>query len=254
MAEINHQKNKTTQTSFRVLDGLAKLRGGRVTDLSRYLDMPKSTVYKHLATLRDIGYVRKDGSEYYLGAKFVELGEITTREYALHRIARVDAEKLAVVTGDVAGLFIEENGTGTDLAQTRGDYASKNDVVFDNSGHLHASAPGKALLAKLPESRVDEILNRHGLPQLTENTITGREELYEQLETIRDRGIAFECEEQQTGYHSIAAPVCGSDGAVVGSLYVAGPPDRMSTPRMRQDLSMTLESVSQNVEERLGGN
>lgn len=252
MVEIDPQKNKTTQTSFRVLDGLAGLRGGGVTDLAVHLDMPKSTVYKHLATLRDIGYVRKDGSEYYLGAKFVELGETTKRDYLLYRIGRVDAEKLALVTGDIAGLFIEERGTGTVLVQTRGDYASKNDIVFENTRYLHASAPGKALLAQLPEARVDEILDRHGLPRVTENTITDRGELREQLETIRDRGIAFESGEQQAGYHSIAATIGGWDDPVLGSLYVAGPPDRMSSPRMRQDLAMTLESVSQNVEGNLG--
>lgn len=252
MGTIDPQKNKTTQTSFRVLDGLTRLQGGGVTDIAQYLDMPKSTVYKHLATLRDIGYVNKDGSKYYLGAKFVELGDATRREHALYRAARTNVEKLARVTGDVVGLFVEEKGRGIDLVRTRGNYASENDIVFANSRHLHASAAGKAILAQLPEDRVEEILGQDELPRVTENTITNRPELLEQLRVIRDRGAAFECEEQQRSYHSIAAPIRGSD-AVLGSIYVAGPPDRLSTPRMRQDLAMTLETTIQEIERKLDG-
>lgn len=250
MGTIDPQKNKTTQTSFRVLDGLARLQGGGVTDIARHLDMPKSTAYKHLATLQDIGYVKKDGKEYYLGAKFAELGDATRRGHTLYRVARANAEQLARATGDVVGLFVEEKGRGVDLARVRGNYASENDIVFANSRYLHASAAGKAILAQLPEARVNEILGQNELPRVTENTITDRPELLEQLKVIRDRGAAFECGEQQRSYHSIATPI-GSSDAVLGSIYVAGPPDRLSTPRMRQDLTMTLETTARDIERKL---
>ncbi|MFC4986923.1 IclR family transcriptional regulator [Saliphagus infecundisoli] len=253
MGTIDPQKNKTTQTSFQVLDGLVRLNGGGVTDLAQDLGMPKSTVYKHLATLRDIGYVKKDGSTYDLGAKFVELNDATLREYRLYRVGQTNVEQLARATGDVVGLFIEENDRGIDLFRIRGNYASKNDITFINSHHLHASAAGKAILSQLSEERRGKILDRNELPQLTEDTITDRAELIEQLEVIRDRGVAFECGEQQRSYHSIATPISSSD-TVLGSIYVAGPPDRLSTPRMRQDLAMTLGTTARDIERRLADN
>ena len=54
----------------------------------------------------------------------------------------------------------------------------------------YASSLGRAMLAFLPEDEVDEILGMRRLTKLTENTITNRRELFEELRLIHDRGYA----------------------------------------------------------------
>jgi DNA-binding IclR family transcriptional regulator len=247
MSDSRPQTNKTTKTSFRVIEALSEESGSRVTDLARRLEMPKSTVYKHLSTLQDIGYVVKSDEQYRLSASFVELGDRTRRDHPFYRETRADVSKLAEITGDVVGLFVAEDGRGIDLYQLRGTSARKNEVCFRNTPHLHASAAGKALLARLPEDRVAELVDDE-LAAVADNTITDRAELFDQLETVRERGIAFEFEEQRAGYHSIAMGVTDSGGDVLGAIYVAGPAERMATQRMQQDLTRALESTRGDAE------
>ncbi|MFB6187002.1 MAG: IclR family transcriptional regulator C-terminal domain-containing protein, partial [Halobacteriaceae archaeon] len=54
----------------------------------------------------------------------------------------------------------------------------------------HANAAGKAILAHLPEDVVHDILDRTGLPEHTKHTITSRKELFDELDSIRERGYA----------------------------------------------------------------
>ncbi|MDN4015192.1 IclR family transcriptional regulator C-terminal domain-containing protein, partial [Chryseobacterium gambrini] len=97
-----------------------------------------------------------------------------------------------------------------------------DDPEFQNSEHLHATAPGKAILSRLPEGRVDELLPSQKLPQLTENTITDPAVLREDLRRVGERGIAFDREEQEPGVRGIAAPLERRASGPVGALYVYG--------------------------------
>ena len=65
------------ETSLRILESMNEQDNAGVTDLSRRLDIPKSTVYSHLRTLRENGYVVNEDDEYRLGLRFLDYGERT---------------------------------------------------------------------------------------------------------------------------------------------------------------------------------
>lgn len=68
-------------------------------------------------------------------------------------------------------------------------------------------APGEAILAHISESRRDEVLDRHGLPEKTSNTVTDREMLEVELDEIREHGIAHGGEEQRRGFAAWRLPL-----------------------------------------------
>ena len=82
--------------------------------------------------------------------------------------------------------------------------------------HMHSSATGKAILAHYSDDHVEAILDRHGLPARTKNTITDREELSEEFEEIREKGMSFEREEYKPGMITIAAPIEGTQNEILG--------------------------------------
>jgi DNA-binding IclR family transcriptional regulator len=95
----------------------------------------------------------------------------------------------------------------------------------------HATASGKAWLARLPEREAVAVLDRHGMPQLAPRTITSRRRLLAELRAVRARGWAVVDEELAEGGRAIAAPiVCG--GQVVGAVAVSGPTFRLSLPKL----------------------
>nr|WP_255681667.1 IclR family transcriptional regulator C-terminal domain-containing protein [Natrinema sp. SYSU A 869] len=113
--------------------------------------------------------------------------------------------------------------------------------------HLHCSSAGKSILAQYPRDRVDEIFDRWNLPALTENTITDREELYDELERVRERGVAFNREEHVDGINGTAVPVT-QDGSVLGALAVAGPSHRLNGERLEEEVPNMLLAAANELE------
>lgn len=89
------------------------------------------------------------------------------------------------------------------------------------------------------------MVEERGLPRVTEHTITDEEELFDELETIRDRGIAFNHQEMIHGLVAVGAPIKDQDGNVPGALSVVGPTSRMDEDRFRRELpDMIMRSVN----------
>jgi len=84
----------------------------------------------------------------------------------------------------------------------------------------------------------------HGLPAQTENTITDHERLFEDLEGMRERGYAYNDDEEEIeGFRAVGAPIRDIDGRVRGSLSISGPASIMRDERFREELP---ERVSQS--------
>jgi DNA-binding IclR family transcriptional regulator len=221
---------KTVSRAFDVVRALEDLDGAGVTELADELDMSKSAVYNHLMTLRDNKFVVKDGSTYSLSLQFLLLGEYVRNHNQLYREGKTVLEGLAETTGEYAHLSTEQHGLGVNLYKVRGEKAVGSDYQtskLQKPDYLHFSATGKSILAHLPEERVEEIIDRYGLVRKTANTITDREALLAELETIRERGYAYNDEEEIEGLQAIGAPVLNRHGKVLGSVSVSGPRRRM---------------------------
>jgi DNA-binding IclR family transcriptional regulator len=104
------------------------------------------------------------------------------------------------------------------------------------------------ILANLSRSRVEQIIDRRGLPQVTENTVTSREKLYEELEEIRDREFAFNKEESVSGLRAVGVPVMTPQGDVLGTLSVSGPSNRLQDDWFHQELLKLLLGTVNEIE------
>ncbi|MFC6723540.1 IclR family transcriptional regulator [Halobium palmae] len=219
---------KAVRTMFRVVDGLREHGQMGVSQLAERLEMPKSTVHVYLKTLEDEGYVVNEDGSYRASLRFLELGGDIRQQLSIFQAVRPQVDDLSAETGEVANLGIEEGGQRVLL------YSSEpSEGVFDNSPvgqytHMHRTALGKALLAQLPDARVREILDEHGLPRATENTITDRDELFAEIDEIRERGYSIEDEERRKGIKALAAPIrYDDDPSPVAAVSVSGPKPRI---------------------------
>ncbi|WP_265110747.1 IclR family transcriptional regulator [Halosolutus halophilus] len=236
---------KTTEMTFTIVEALRKLNGCGVTELADYLELPKSTVHNYLSTLEQEEYVVKNGTEYKVGIRFLELGAYARGCVQIYDIAKPEVDRLADETGELANLLVEEHGRGVYIHQAKGDRAVRVDSNVGTRVYLHGTALGKAILAHSPESRVDKIIDRHGLPQSTERTVSTREELEAELETVRENGYAIDDEERLEGLRCIAAPILSNDGRPLGAVSVSGPVNRMRGMYFEEELpKKILETVN----------
>jgi len=114
--------------------------------------------------------------------------------------------------------------------------------------YLHQTASGKAILSQLPDERVTEILNRHGLPAATDATVTDRAELRTELDRITERGVAYNEGESTRGLCAVAAPVTAPDERVHCACVISGPRHRMESEQMSEEYADFLLSVVNEIE------
>lgn len=227
---------KTSITTLQVVEALKERGEVGVSEVARELDIPKSSAYNHLQTLREKGYVVKEDSEYRLGLRFLEIGGYLRDQTKLYDVAEPNLDDLAEETGERANLLVEEDGMGTYLHLAKGSQAIQTDAYVGFRTHLHSTALGKAILAHLPEENVEDIVDHRGLPAVSENTITSRSALFEELERTRARGYALDDEERLPGLRCVAAPVQTTDDDVLGAISVSGPVSRISNERFESEL------------------
>lgn len=240
---------KTVETATEIVEMLSVLDGAGVTELASRLDRSKSSVHSQLATLRAAGYLVKDGSEYRLSYQFLLIGEYVRNNSPLYQFGRAKANHLAAETGHYAHLFTEEKGLGINIYEARGEYAEDYDyqsLKLQRREPLHITASGKAVLAELPEERVKEIVDTHGLERYTTNTITDERALFEELATICERGYAVNDEEEVEGFRAIAAPVCSGDD-VLGSVSVSGPTTTFTDAVVEQEVPERVLNVADRI-------
>lgn len=227
-------KIKSIDTAFEIVERLVDLDGAGVSELADDLGMPNSTVHDHLRSLHDREYVIKENNRYHVSTRFLEIGEHARERRKIYRIARDEVDDLAATTDEHANMMIEEHGKGVFLYTAEGENAVQLDTHSGMRVPLQTTALGKCILASMPESEVNRILDRVGMPKVTEKTITDREALFDKLDEIRERGYAFDVEERVPGMNCVAAPVKCDD--TIGAVSVSGPASRLTDERFTEEI------------------
>jgi DNA-binding IclR family transcriptional regulator len=240
---------KTINKTVQILDALVNTDGARVTELSRQLDIPESTVHSHLKSLSQHGFVQNKGGIYVLGLKFLYYGGDVLHNSPEYEQIQEKVATLAEKTRERSQFITEQDGQGIYLhVETKSDGAVRTDVRMGKIVNLHTTAAGKAILANLPDHTVESIIERYGLDAQTENTITDKEALFAELKEIREQSYSINDEERITKQRAVGAPVLDASGRVVGAFSVSGPTHRMSGDRFKKEIPNLLLGTANEVE------
>ncbi|MFC7216092.1 IclR family transcriptional regulator [Saliphagus sp. GCM10025334] len=241
---------KTSDTVFEIIESLQQMDGATLAELAQELDFAKSTLHSHLATLKDKEYIVKRNGEYTLSLKFLHHGMFAKNHHEISRVGQPVIENLANETGEVAWILVEEHGRAVYLNKAMGENAIQTHASVGGRAYLHHLATGKAIMAYLPEERVEEIIGRHGLPSLTPNTLTDLDDLRDEFEQIREEGVALNDRETVKGLRAIGAPVL-DDVTIRGAVCVSGPANRLTINRCYDEIKPLLLEAANEIELKL---
>lgn len=227
---------QAVQRTFEIIDVLQTTGGARVTDIAKTTGISKGTVHCHLATLEENGYAIKEGPDYKLGLRFVDLAHHAKSRVAIHDIATAEVDTLAQKSGEMGLFTVEEDGKGICLYRADGKNSIDTGVYVGYRNDLYHTAVGKAMLAFMPAAKRDRIIEETEFKALTPNTITDEGTLREELDRIREEGIAYNRSETIRGLIGVGAPVRDQDGTVYGAISVIGPSCRITGERLETEI------------------
>lgn len=189
----------------------------------RKTGLPPATVHRLLATLIDGGAVeRVSRGSYRLGLKLWRLGSSVPQARVLRDVALPFLEDLYETTHEVVHLAVREGFETLYIEKISGRGAV---LVTSRVGlrlPLHATGPGKVLLAYGPSDVFDQLVAQ-GLTSLTPKTITDPDALRRATAEIRRLGYALSQEESSPGTASVAAPIFGPSREIIASVSVVVP-------------------------------
>jgi len=251
MAPPNNSSPRRVQSienAIEIIEYLESQDSARLTDIAGHLNLAKATVHTQLSTLEEHGFVAKDDGAYRVGLRLLELGEHAKKRLDIVDVAGPELDNLAKETDTRTQLVVEENGLAMCAYLARGPNAILPPTDVGYREYLHCIASGKALLAYLPEARIQEIISQRGLPTKTDSTIDSQEGLAEELEQIRDQGFAFNDQEKLRGLRAVGAPVLGQDGNPIGGISISDTAENMSDEWFRDQLPQRLKTVANRIE------
>ncbi|WP_336365264.1 IclR family transcriptional regulator [Halalkalicoccus salilacus] len=234
-------------TLFSIIEHLMEENGTTVTAIANELELAKSGIHKHLKTMEEYGYVVKRDEEYQLGLQFFNRGIYTRTQYEIPQTVRSLIGEIADQTNESAWCIVPEGGQGMVLYGASENDSISPDSLIGSWLPLHANSGGKAIMAQLPQSEIDAILDQHGLPAKTQSTITDRDDLLDELDHVQEAGYALNFGEDIEGIHAVGVPVVIEDD-VLGALTIAGAANRLTEEYCKTELVPLLKSAVDDLE------
>lgn len=204
------------------LDVLERVAGAGeevgVSDLAAQLGTTKGSVFRHLKTLVERGYLSQNPqtSRYRLGIQAYVLGQIAATGIDLLSASADAIRDLRDELGLSVVLSVLQGRRLVVVETLLGKSTLEIGVRTGTELQLHCNAQGKVALAFAKQLSVDQLPGE--LPAITSNTVTDHALLSRQVSQVRAQAWACAIEEETLGISAIAAPILGINEEFIGTV------------------------------------
>lgn len=218
-----------------------------LSEIAARAGLPAATARRCLNTLEELGYVARNGRQFLLRPRVLEIGAVYLESMDIQALTRTKLEEVALESGGSAALAVM-SGTGiVYVARASVRTLTRLEAHVGSRFPAHATSMGKVLLAGLPPERLAWFFDNSRLERFTDSTITDRAVLEQHLEEVRRNGYATVEEELAPGVVALAVPVRDSSGKVVAALNTSIHSRQATAAELVARHLPTLRSVSQAI-------
>lgn len=223
-----------------------------ITDIYEISAIPKSSIFSILSELVNLNYVIKtDEGKYQLTLKLYNIGMERLSKLDIRQAARPEMEWIAENMLFTVHLAILENDKALYVDKVNGPGFVRFSTEIGQTQMLHNSSVGKVLAAYMSDEQLEQAIQKHGMPKITEHTMTSLATLKVFLESVRENGYAIEDEEGEKGIRCIAAPIFDHKGKAVGALGVTALRNELPDNSFA-DYGSRLRDKALNVSKKMG--
>ncbi len=225
--------------------------GKNITEIAEKLGLSKNSVFRILKTLTIKGYVEEYKRLYRLGTKLFQLGTKAVGEFSLIEKALQYMRSLRDEVGETVLIGKRLGASGIILEQVPGHFPVKVIVEVGYRFPLHCTAPGKAILAYLPEDERNTILNQMDYEVFTDKTAGSRDVLEPTLDIVASTGYAADNEESIIGVNCLSCPIFNRRGYPAAAIWITGPSSRLSEDTF-EAVGKVIEGYASHISATMG--
>ena len=225
-----------------------------LVDLSRELDISRSSAFRLAYTLVELGYLHRDEATktYRLGHKVLDLGFSFLASQELVDIARPRLDTLRDQTGCSAHLGVLDGRDVVYLVRCAANRTLTSNIQVGTRLPAYASSMGRAVLAFMPPDAVAQLYGGEKLRPYTDQTATTLPALRKRLDEDRARGCVVSRAAFEAGIASVAAPLFDASGSVVGAVNISTPQAADPAARLETDVLEAVLAAAGDISSWLG--
>jgi len=220
-------------------------------EIQKKVNIPKTTLYRILKTLIERKLVIYENKKYKLGYGFLTFAKKILSDIQLREIASPYLKEISEKTKETVELIIPDNNEILYIDKIESPQSIKLVAqIGSRYKTLHASAPGKILLA-YNNDVFEFFLKNRKLEKITERTITNKLILKKEIEKVKENGWSYDTGEARIDVTRISAPIFDYNGKLAGIIGIAGPSYRISEKKI-DEFGKYLKKVCEKISKNLG--
>jgi DNA-binding IclR family transcriptional regulator len=220
--------------AFAILETIVRAdRPLAMSELVEAHGLPKPTVFRVLATLEEAGLVTREPIDklYSQGPRLAQLGLAIMMNQSMRRERRAILQQVADETGETCNLTMVDGVDVVYLDRVESRWPLRIDLSPGSRVPLHCSASGKLFLSLLPAAKRRALLQSLSLTRYTERTISDRDALEAELDSIRRTRVGIDNEEYLAGLVCVAVPVTDKANGHIATIALQAPSARFPLQR-----------------------
>lgn len=249
--------NRSVARALDIIDLIAsKNEALTIAEISRILDMPKSTAFDIVYTLVDKGYLEitdQKNKAFQLGLRLFQAGSRYLENTNFYGIAHSMLEAIVKEVNETAFLAVENDGQLVYMDKVESTSSVRTSCEIGSNNPMYHTGLGKAILAAFPEKRVQEIIEISGLAPKTEYTVKTYDALLRDLAEARERGYAIDDREGELEVFCVAAPIYDAQGRPFAAISIASLVSKMEQdPARIEKFGNLIASTALAISKRIG--
>src|SRR6267154_1486519 len=180
----NDSPSAAVERALAMLEAVAQESDGLSNaEISRNLNIPKSSASYILRTLETRGYLTRDAASgrYRVGLKILSLSRGALGGRDVRGIALPIMRHLTHQTGLTCHLAVLDGPDAVYIEKVEPEGFIRMDTWVGRRMRVHATSVGKAIVAHIPQEQLEEILRKSGMEKRTPKTITTMPRILEAL-------------------------------------------------------------------------
>lgn len=245
---------KVADKTLRVLEYMCESEDEEfsITNISRDLEINKTTIFRILQVLLDHGYIKHTSEgKYAIDWRLSQLGGMALNKVSLIKTVRPYLEELSKELKETVNLAVLHEGEVIYIDKIESPNFLRTDLRVGTRVPATASGLGKAILSTYSEEELASFLAKYPLRKYTERSIVDKENFIKNMRLTAERGFSIDDEELIQGVRCIGTPIKDWRNKAVAAISVATPSVRMDMDKA-QEVGEMLKKIAVDISRHLG--